>query len=730
MAKKIIRLTLKTLAILTILIALGVGLIFALVDPNDYKDDIESAVKQTTGRELHIPGNIRLTLFPWIGASIGEASLGNASSFRGQGFDEQPFASMRGVDIRINVMPLLHREIEVGTIGLRGLTLNLETNKQGVNNWDDLTATSNSTEQAESHNAPPSAASSTTPAATPPTAPPPITALAIGGIDISDATIIYNDKPSAARHEIQAFYLTTNAIKLATPFDLEGGFRVVTSEPPSQADITYAAQITLDPGQQRYRLSELKLEISATGKTLPTQPFLVTLSGNVDADLAEQNLAIKDLALNVLGLSLSGDISGKNIIDAPQLRGALRSEPFNARDLIATMGEPLKTDDPSALTDLSLMLDFTATTNSATLESLTLAIDQSKLTGNASVTNFAHPAIDFALYLDSIDLDRYLPPASPTSVNSKPATENSEKMDEAPITLPLEMMRALNISGNIKANTLKANKLEFTQLEVGVNAKEGLINIAPLAVNLNEGSLRSSVSVDVRKETPRFALKQVIKNIEVNPLLVLLADTDILAGKTELNANITTQGLTPKEMTTALNGDASFVFRDGAVKGINVAKTLRNGWAKIKGRPVSNDEPNQTDFTQLSGSVKITNGVVNNSDLMASAPLLRITGAGQADLNKERVDYLAKIKVVGTLEGQGGAELDKLRGLTIPISIKGSFTQPKIRPEFDSVLKEQTKQKLNAEKAKIKSKVEQKKKTLKRELEERSKKKLKDLLKF
>ena len=94
-------------------------------------------------------------------------------------------------------------------------------------------------------------------------------------------------------------------------------------------------------------------------------------------------------------------------------------------------------------------------------------------------------------------------------------------------------------------------------------------------------------------------------------------------------------------MRKTLNGRAAFTFLDGAVKGVNIGRMIREAKARIEGEPLPpSDEPLQTDFTELSGSINFTDGVGRNDDLHAKSPLLRIRGKGTADLPREQVDYL------------------------------------------------------------------------------------------
>lgn len=101
-----------------------------LVNPNDYKGRIEAAVKSSTGRDLSLTGDIRLSVFPWIAVELGPASLGNPP-----GFGSQPFASVQRASLRVRLLPLLHKQLDVGRVEVDGLDLRLLENAQGQGNW-------------------------------------------------------------------------------------------------------------------------------------------------------------------------------------------------------------------------------------------------------------------------------------------------------------------------------------------------------------------------------------------------------------------------------------------------------------------------------------------------------------------------------------------------------------------------------------------------------------------
>ncbi len=116
------------------IVAIAVGSVVALlalvlvaawlfIDPNDYKDRIAQAVKSSTGRELTLTGDIELSLFPWLALQIGPASLGNPP-----GFGTKPFATLQRAALRVKLMPLLRKQLQVGRVEIDGLDLDLQKN--------------------------------------------------------------------------------------------------------------------------------------------------------------------------------------------------------------------------------------------------------------------------------------------------------------------------------------------------------------------------------------------------------------------------------------------------------------------------------------------------------------------------------------------------------------------------------------------------------------------------
>jgi AsmA protein len=145
----------------------------------------------------------------------------------------------------------------------------------------------------------------------------------------------------------------------------------------------------------------------------------------------------------------------------------------------------------------------------------------------------------------------------------------------------------------------------------------------------------------------------------------------------------------------SLAGKLSFAFTEGTVKGFNLGRKLREAVAKLKGQTLPEDsEPNETDFSLLKGSAVIAQGVLDNQDLSAMSPLFRVTGKGQVDIAQDTLDYKIKPVLVASISGQGGEDLEKLKGVPIPVHLTGPLNAPHWRIDLAEALTETQKAKV------------------------------------
>ena len=643
--KKLIKIIAGLVVVVIVLAAGLIAFVAISFDPNEYKQEIVDAVKEDTGRDLEIEGNIELTVFPWLGVTTGAVELSNAA-----GFTPDVFARTEKVSVRVKLMPLLSSSVEMDTVSVHGLALNLAKDKDGNTNWDDLTHAGEEqpTQSGEG---------------------PGIESLAIGGLDIQNANISWSDAQAGQAITISNLNAKTGSLTPGKPVDLSVEFDLAGGPENLAGHVALSGELNMDPDSGKLDASGLKFEANLTGDALPGGKAALVLSADVGVDLSQKTAALDNLNVSALGLEATGNVAVSDYHANPRIAGQISVKPFDPKAMMKQLGAgAIETADPKAMTALALETTLGGTAQALALDPLKVILDDS--TGRIT----AGSAIRFDLALDAIDADRYLPPATEGDTASPGAAAGGAA------ELPMDTLRVLDVDGRVKIGKLKVMNLSATDISVTVKAKDGVITVAPIAAKLYDGTYTGSIGLDATASQPKLSVNEKLSGIQAGPLLMDLQGEDRLTGTGNVEAKLSAVGVDAEAMKKTLNGTAAFSFTDGALNGINIAETIRNAKAKVLGGSApSSGAPKKTDFSELTGSFRVKNGFVTNDDLSAKSPLLRIEGKGNADLPKESIDYRATATVVATTQGQGGDDLEDLAGVPIPIKIGGTFSEPQLR---------------------------------------------------
>ena len=696
------------LIVLVVALTLLVPLFF---DPNAYKDRIISEVKQATGRDLSITGKIGFSVFPWLGVELNGLSLSNPP-----GFGETRFAAMELAKVRVKLVPLLtERTLEADTVQIEGLDLYLAKSKKGATNWSDLTGQQPA--PGESKGQPPAETS----------ADKGLAAFTIGGVSIQKAHVVWDDQSTGQHYEIKDLQLKTGSLTPGKAVDVRLEMALASRQPAMQGWFKLSGSLNSKPEQQYFALEGLEVNLQVSAEGLPPEGLEAKLTGNLVLEYTRGYLEAKDLRLSSGDLVLLASVQGQGLQTKPLFTGTIKLQEFTPRQWFNQFGiASPQTSDPTVLKRLSLSSGFNAQSNLVMLDNLLIQLDDTRVSGQLELLNPADPTYKFNLDVDKIDLDRYLPPQPEETAGSGPATSSTAAQKEEPL-FPVDMLRKLNVDGSLRVDSLTLRNIKAKAIQLKVTAKDGKLQLDQQIGRFYDGMIKGGVDLDVRGKTPKLSIAQEASRIQAGPMLRDLAKMDKLEGTGGFKTNLATTGQTVSQLKRGLNGTLNFNFTDGAVKGFNLAYMLREAQAKLSGKTLAvSTEPQQTDFSELSGSGVFNNGILSNQDLLAKSPFLRVDGAGKVNIVMENLDYTVRVVVVNTSTGQGGKELDQLVGVPVPVHLEGPWSKPEWKIDLAKVLAEHQKARL---KEKVEEKVQEKLPELQEKLPEGLKDKLQEGLK-
>ena len=607
---------LKIIVGLLLLVVVAVIVVPFVIDPNDYREQIQSVVKDKTGRDLVINGDLSLSIFPWIGVGVKDASLSNAS-----GFKAKHFAEIKEANIKVKLLPLLSKQVEVSTVVLNGLRLNLEKNKAGKTNWADMAAASGDAKKTPAQ--PKDGQASATA----------LGAIAVGGLQMVDANVIWFDASTNNRYALTDLDLTTDALSINNPMAIDLAFTVDSDKPKATVRLKLDGQLLINAALNQFDFQNLSLAIDAAGEPVPAGAMKMDITSHLMVDLTQAG--------------------------------------------------------------------------SLTLNPLTIKFDDSTLSGKAAVKNFAKPAINFNLAVDTINLDRYMPKQAAGSSSSNKVVAPPPA---AVALIPVQTLRELNIDGVFEVQSLRVNGLTAEQASVKLTAKNGVLRTEQGIKAFYGGRYNGQTTVDARQNTPLISVKEQVAGVNIAPLMTDLTGKTSISGVANIKADLTTRGNSIAAFKSALNGQAEFSLQEGAVTGIDVAALMNQAQAVLSGNLAAAmvKGEGKTAFSNLSGTAQINNGVVNNTDLLAASPLVNITGAGSANLVTEQINYRLTLQRTKAQSDAEANDAKDLKNLLIPVNVRGTFTKPNISLDAKAILMATQKEKIDAKKQVLTDKVNKK----------------------
>lgn len=619
-------------------VLLGVWL---LVNPNSYKGRIVAAVKESTGRELKLPGDIKLAVMPWVALELGPASLGNPP-----GFGDEPFLSFAHATVRVRLLPLLRKRLEVARVEVDGLDLRLRKNAQGQGNWQSTEPTQPATAGADHGDAARAFAS-------------------LANLRIQNARLAYEGIA------LEKLNLETGSITADEHIPIHLTFEA--NRAPSGEQLSLIAQFDLSrDAAQQLQFSGVQvsgtLNTSSAGRPAPWELTAPT----VNVNLTRQTLDLPTFDASFAGAHLSGRAQAVRILDDLSITGAVNAAPLMLREFATRLAITLPpTRDPKALSQLSATTNFAYGSKALTLTQLQLRLDDTQIQGN--LTWRFGEALNFDLGADRIDLDRYRAPAGAATAESTSSPQ------------PAKPENPWELSGTLKLQSARWARLDLADVRVAVLTRDRVTHLSPVEAQIDGGRSLGDITWDSRGVSPALSVDAQLTGIDMARLLAHTAAKGRLSGRGTLNLKVTAQGGTADALLKTLNGHLDANLADGALEGVDVGYELKLAQALIdRSTAPPASSTGRTPFQAFKLSAQIVNGTAETHDLTIASQALKVAGQGRANLPTKGIDF----KLLASIATASARNTD------IPLRVTGTFADPTVKPDLGAVAKDQLRQKL------------------------------------
>ena len=655
-----------------------------------YKNQIENAATNALQRDVTLAGDVKISVFPRISASVEQVSVANPDGFATPNMIEA--GALRG---SVKWMPLLSRRVDVQEIAFVDADVFLQRKADGNTNWEFASS--------KEASPPPEGTNGSFDAG-------------IESTILKNASLTFQDDQSGETYKLSELDLEASLRGMDQPLSATASGRF--QEQAFTIDVWLDAPEALTrnlPAQARLDLASDLANIKYDGSVqLGDAPSLNGTFETVVADLAAltQQFELDVPARSALGrLQVAGKASGA--LDSPSLTelklthdsdllsasyegsvslngdgtvaGTLSIASDRMRDLLSAAAIELAPGD--TLQTFAVSGAANGTFKSVMVNNLNLSLDALRGTGQAGIdVSATTPRIIGDLSVPALDLTPFMGEPDPEKTNQGIQPWSDE-------TLELSGLKSVNANLSLEVGSLTIGDVELTDAVMDVDLTDGLLTADLSQFKAFSGLWLGKLTVDARPATPKVGFDMQGQNVAVANLLGTLAGFDSLTGTGQFKVSAQSSGTSIDAIMQAIDGEVSTSLSDGVVKGLNVAALVRSA-SSLKqaiatgsiqelnfGEALSQNA--ETDFSSFNTVLKVNNGVANVDVMKLLSPILGVDGTGQINLAGQSMDLRLATSVDKSAQGQGSVV--QLNGIPVPIRISGAWTNPKVTPDLSGV---------------------------------------------
>ncbi|MEM9233771.1 MAG: AsmA family protein [Pseudomonadota bacterium] len=611
-----------------VLLVIAAMVVPALIPAEVYEDKIETAATEALGREVTIGGAPKVSVFP-PRLTVNELLVANA-----EGYDAEFFASVSEADIGVKLFPLLSRQVEITKFHLKDPVINLEASNDG-GNWE-LGSEPAAEPEAESSNGGGTA----------------VRDVRLGDVKITGGQLTYTT-PDGTVWEARDADLVFTLDSMDQPFELAGTMQV------------------------QDKPTEVQAMFSTPRRYADTGAADMSLKMRVGENRADMDLALTD------ELTFDGNLD----IDFPALRA-----------LFSLVGAELGTEN--GFERLRLAGPVTGNTSRLAFgEGTEVQFDEISGSGNITIdVAGARPAVSGTMTLGTLDMTPYLPP-EPEEFKAVKSGEKASFPEWSTDPMDFSALGAIDADLAISTGELILPSLTIGESDLNVRSTAGDMRVTVNKTSLYGGSGSGVLTMNV-SGIPRMGVNFELTGVNAGAVAQELVGLSRLKGTGDITiTNLSVQGRSQAEFVRSLNGALSLDLADGAIEGVNLGKIGRaalSAYDSLTGEGGGLNAPalissvnsvvteargptEETDFSDLLIAMNIRNGLVRSDTFSLAGPYYRITGEAEANLPEQTM----AMDLTPAVQAEGS---DNQRALPVPIRVSGTFNEPRVGVNMDSVI--------------------------------------------
>lgn len=407
----------------------------------------------------------------------------------------------------------------------------------------------------------------------------------------------------------------------------------------------------------------------------------VDLSANVTGPLSAP--ALTGIKLKQRSADLATDYSGDLSLAGDQaITGALDLRSDNPRKVLETFGTVLP--EGESLNAVSIKGQTTGSLMAPNLSGAALVLDDTTATGDIGADlRGPRPRIVADLTMDTLDLTPFLGSGSQKQDQTPSLNED---WDDTPFDLA--GLRAVDATVTVAADTVVIDQITLQDALLNTRLDDGRLSAIfrrdddTPGFRVFQGDWYGDLVLDASRSTPILELEALATSIAAQEMLTALTGFQNLSGLGDVHVKMSSQGNSLKSLINDLDGNFESDLNHGALKGLNLAKMVRDatsltdlvrsGNLSVTSFREALSPEAETDFSNFIGNLDFNNGVASISNLSIDNPVVGITGAGSIDLGARTLDISLTPRV--DINAAGAGSTLALGDIPIPVRVYGDWS--------------------------------------------------------
>lgn len=356
------------------------------VDTDQFRQRFVQSVEQVLGQPAILQGELNIALYPTVSLEVlGLVVEGDSE------FGEAPLVEFDSLKVSVRIIPLFSKKIEIRTIVVEGMKINVIRSDEGVFNWQSVIDRQHSLYSMN------------------------VTGgggaldISLSGLEVVNATVAYQDVKDEDTVSLSGIDIRTGSIVRGRPVPFSANSRFTWRYGGIESQLILKGVLHADDSSENIRLEDATLYASVGGDFLPQGANPGELTASVVMDLDEKSVSLDKLRMQFLGVRAEGHLTSGDLSKELQAQGTLSVLPFIPATIVERYAPKAPVSSVDGLKQGAFKSNFQINEDGISITDMTCSLDDLMVRGKLIMQGYSHPVFSFDLKGGMVDLDRYLP---------------------------------------------------------------------------------------------------------------------------------------------------------------------------------------------------------------------------------------------------------------------------------------------------------------------------------